>query len=589
MRPLQLQLTQTPPRALRRRKPPRRPKPPSCVPYKSPPKSTYVESLGLVATSKADTWKEKSKEVDCEIIDLEEDLVPKTPTTPRSAKSLISQLSRDLSPTSINRMSLDFNKDKEVRLGGDSDSDDESAKSENSDDLRPAKAASLLAIDFCSPLGQRVKKNIVADKEKEKPEPVVLHSYEIFCHTPKKNSFVERLRHRQNNQYPVSFRRKRSNYYGHEYKFSRRQRREFMKKSRTGLNRRSRLLKRQMQSCSVVMENMTEEDIRTWREKSGPTIDLTRLSDFEIARWTARRVQEGYVFPGRPSPMLHNGSELQRLLGLRTPGSYHNPPRSRYLSLSQMLSEDTNAEVTQQKLMLYKTLLSEAGNSGLTPPHTPPTHMPQPVFTGYGPNRFYGSSPAMQGGRPVLMPGGGRSNHAHGMSINNTNTLSAMLKESKRRRRSSQSDDVISISSCDSDDNKSTTSTRSRRQANTDKSPPTKKQKISTEDLNSLPQQNKSHAVLFKCHLCYQEILFNLSTTDFIKKHFADKHDVHNIQILEHRDQNNQVVLSIVEDSKYKGPVPVHTPTKRMMGPASRMARQTRSKATSPTDIICID
>ena len=89
----------------------------------------------------------------------------------------------------------------------DLDSDAERSCSGNAVNIR--SSATLLNIDYCSPLGQRNK-----DKYNYKRANPVEHQdmndelegYEKFCHTPRKNTqFLDNLRNRENNSFPITF------------------------------------------------------------------------------------------------------------------------------------------------------------------------------------------------------------------------------------------------------------------------------------------------------------------------------------------------------------------------------------------------
>ena len=113
-------------------------------------KARFLDNFELVPLNKLQSLRQKKKrDLDCQIIDLKNDPMPKTPTTPRSQKSLMSQLSRDVTVE---------------RRPGEDGADNASVKSDESEEeVKLAKASSLLYIDLTSLLGQRIKKHVGSD------------------------------------------------------------------------------------------------------------------------------------------------------------------------------------------------------------------------------------------------------------------------------------------------------------------------------------------------------------------------------------------------------------------------------------------
>ena len=102
--------------------------------------------------------------------------------------------------------------------------------------------------------------------------------------------------------------------------------------------------------------------------------------------------------------------------------------------------------------------------------------------------------------------------------------------------------------------------------------------------MSRIPPPIKSHindaAVMFKCNLCNAEILFTQSTTRYIREHFAHRHGVKNVDILQHRDQDNQLVFSIVEAA---APTKPTTPMARPISPASVKPTRPLSSRKTPS------
>ena len=357
--------------------------------------------------------KRREKLVDCDDLDLDDNPVPKSPTTPKTKMTLLRQ---DSSPSACvtarrslsSSLSLtNHTKDgKEEQPGSDSEVESEcsnNAKSESSEDsgkLKRSATTRLLSIPLSSELGHRVRKHIEAKKdilrkqltvEDEKDVPVeVTSNYEKFCHTPRKSEHYSRLRIRAATEYPVTFNKRRdiSEWKCHKYKFTWNDKVEFWKTVKTGLNTRARKLKEKMKKCTVLLSRLTNKDFRMWLvDYQQPKVLMKALSPAEIEKWSKKHNSDSYMIPmildspQFPKTPNHIADEdLKRLLGLRNQEDVKVPLHERSLSLSQCVSEDVNAEVTQQKAVVYKTLLKAmdrtADEAALTPPDTPPNQLP---------------------------------------------------------------------------------------------------------------------------------------------------------------------------------------------------------------------
>ncbi|OWF55894.1 uncharacterized protein LOC110455023 [Mizuhopecten yessoensis] len=226
--------------------------------YIPPPKDVFIKLLDLGEKPRDDSApvvKEEHVDSDCEIIDVE---MVTTPVTPRTPKSLMSQLSRDAEGSHRKRQ-LSFS-----GLVSDSDSGGESTTKETKP--APAICSLLLNIDLSSPLGHRVKKQLKIDNT----IPIISKA-DIYCRGYDKNNFFEKLRQRES-AYPCTFKKKRKHaQYHHRMKFSSSQRREFMITQKTGLNRKSRKLLSQMEPCKVELEHMDPAEVKEWlRPKPRP-------------------------------------------------------------------------------------------------------------------------------------------------------------------------------------------------------------------------------------------------------------------------------------------------------------------------------
>ena len=248
--------------------------------YIPPPRDVYFENLGLLQTPKVVAWSKSPRksvtEEDCQIIDLTLDnpQLSVLPMTPRT-KSLMSQLSRD--EGSARKRQLSFSQT--LTHSAVQRIKTESIESESSDDTEedskkvqkaPPRSA-ILGLPLTSPLGQRLKQHWNSEHKHYN----VLSEYELFCNTNKdymeeqdqpksKNLIVEKLRHRQPPPVTFKFSKKYINKWFHSYKFNKADRHEFQKRIRTGLTRESRLLRKKLKPCKVVLTRISAKDIKYW-------------------------------------------------------------------------------------------------------------------------------------------------------------------------------------------------------------------------------------------------------------------------------------------------------------------------------------
>ena len=239
-------------------------------PYIPPLKEHFLKALSLsdkpkepprVATPVSDI------DSDCEIIDVtyDETLVK----TPRTPKSLMSQLSRDME-NSARKRHLSFSQ--VLDLPEENSSDNSESESESGSQKKPIIpfGTLLCGIDLTSPLGQRVKKHL---KIEANYSIVSEDKIEAYCSGPMKNDFVEKLRHRGESSYPIVFNKKNRKHmakHKHQYKFNSGQRKEFMLRLRTGLSKRSRKLLSEVVKCKVILKRLKPGVIRRWVKRKPP-------------------------------------------------------------------------------------------------------------------------------------------------------------------------------------------------------------------------------------------------------------------------------------------------------------------------------
>ena len=244
--------------------------------------ANFCAALGLGRSKdiKRDMSKEKEHQevdLDCQIIMVEGplssmlgqqqescDSFQQAATSPRSSKSLMSQLCRDAEESGRRKLSFRF-------------LEDEWADKEALEEGRDPQQMSLLSIEFSSPLGVRIKKYMAGEGVLN-----IVKDPEVFCKTENMEDSYGKLRVRAND-YRVTFRRKRrASRFVHNYKFNKSDRREFKRLLQTGLNARSRRLQRQLSSCSVSLKRMPAAEIRQWTEGKKIIISEKIIVDDDI-------------------------------------------------------------------------------------------------------------------------------------------------------------------------------------------------------------------------------------------------------------------------------------------------------------------
>lgn len=331
--------------------------------------SQFIAALDLVPFYRAKKIRQaRRRNTECETIDLEEPQTPVSPSTPRSHKILITQLSRDASSSSLGgtgssgglasrrssclRLSLDkrpdnLGNDKEEEQHAESDKESSESGAEDADEPKLRKKT-LFSIAVSSALGQRIIKHMTSEVH----VPVIPDAEE-YCRTPIKDKYQDRLRIRQT-IYPVTWKltRKRQQQFYHLYKFSRADRLEFKEAMRTGLNRESRKLRDSLTKCSVVVKRLSSKTLLKWNA-------MTQLS---VTRQLLKQAKAGSsqssVFPEGPTFLL---TDVDRVLGLKRKDI--KPELARKLLASHCVSENANAEMQSQKLTVYRCLLTDLYSS----------------------------------------------------------------------------------------------------------------------------------------------------------------------------------------------------------------------------------
>ena len=518
----------------------------------------FVEGLGLVPLSKARVMKKhqnRNREIEITKLDdndTDSQTTLKSPTTPKTPRSLMSQLSRDLSPPSVKnkRKSLMAAFDEEpedveqVTSKGLSDQEvsptEERKETKEREDKDLIKKTSLLTIDLCSSLGQRVKKLmneqakvLITSLLEEEQQP-----YEEFCHTPKKTGMMARLRNRPVD-FPVTFRKSRKTLpkYAHQFKFKTSQRKEWYLTTLTGLNAKSRKLKKLVKKCSVSITRLPKKEIEKWatRRKTNYYVNISRLSDLQqptVSNSTSQQHQ-----------MLEN--LLMHARANTSVNVQKKPPGFLQLNQGQKLTV-----LKRSPVALTQNMLGNRGGNvvDLTPPSTPESAKgPRPIqLLAKSPEQARMLQQLLQRPLQNRLPAyvSPVKNTSCPVTGNNNNTATTSTTSSKKgsqisrgKKRILDEDDIICLSSDEESD-----SHRSSQP------PPAKYQKTEAS-------RKGSPTLLFKCHLCHTELTCYGSFSNYIEKHFSDKHNVNNIQLVEHLDSRGQKVVSIVEKAVKKAPV----------------------------------
>ncbi|XP_067683538.1 uncharacterized protein [Haliotis asinina] len=338
-RPQELQSLNTPPAATKRNKSKVKclmSSPTTVTPPRSPTLESYLQKLHLIPVSKAKKLRastRKSTDLDCAEIDFSEPETPVSPTTPKTPKLLISQLSRDDSRQCKRRLSYRIQEEH-----SDSDSVVSGSSEDTEEKQPPVRTKSLLNIELSSLLGQRIQKHL-----KSESSICVVANAEAFCKTPVKNHFLEKLRKKEN-VYPVTYKPRKKikkRPHVHVYSFTKHQRRLQFRRLETGLDKKSRLLARSLPKCKVVIGRLSKQGLKYW-----------------LGRKETQQKNIQCIFPEGPTFL---SEDIDKMLGLRKKNKPPKPERS--LSLANVVSEDTNAEVLQQKVAVYRSLLSDLSSS----------------------------------------------------------------------------------------------------------------------------------------------------------------------------------------------------------------------------------
>ncbi|XP_076468631.1 uncharacterized protein LOC143299368 [Babylonia areolata] len=239
----------------------------------------FMSQCGLVSSTsavdiKANSEKHEDVNLDCQIVAVTGLVCDEPLQSPRTTRSLMSQLSRENAEAVRKRLS--FCLDSEDQEGSESETLDSAA-------ARRSVQVSLLAIDFSSPLGQRLKKHMKGDLVVPPITDIEQHCMTI----PVLDEMAAKLRHRAN-EYPIMHRKRKGivTGYCHTFKFNSAERREFLRTLKTGLNARSRRLLRQTKKSAVRLTRLRAEVIRYWTVKRRTIVneEITIDDDLSIVQ-----------------------------------------------------------------------------------------------------------------------------------------------------------------------------------------------------------------------------------------------------------------------------------------------------------------
>ena len=292
-------------------------------PYVPPPPDVYFNTLGLGPTPKMKEIEEtpKKPDKDCDIIDLT--MEESKPVTPRTPRSLMSQWSRDEASGRRRQLSFTQTPQPEKKAKKDEESSSDSDSSESSREERAPKRnvpckSTIYAIPLTSPLGQRLKKHWQNENSVH-----VVSDIEQFCRTrfnssgslsTKARDVMDKLRHRPPPQITFRFTKKYLNKYHHSYKFNSADRREFLKKLITGLERESRRLLKRMEPCKVVLSRISKKDIKYWTTRSEKVRNssyMNQMNQMHLKQRVVLEQQKAYRARYPTTGMLNNPRFIQ--------------------------------------------------------------------------------------------------------------------------------------------------------------------------------------------------------------------------------------------------------------------------------------
>ena len=488
--------------------------PPKATVFKRPPKEDFISSIGLTSTTtvpSTPTPTTPSKLIDLDIIDLCDDDVPKTPRSAR--KSFLNQLSRDTSARPITSITL-------AAEGSDSDDLSEYTR-------EPPRTGTLLSIDLTSLLGSRIHDHVVCTMQESYPK---VKDLSLFCKTPIKNQFLDKLRHRNDEAFPYTFRptRRMQCKYTHTYYMGRRQQRDAYLFGITGLDKHSRMLKKNYRGCRVALTRLSSEVFDYYyvkpievprrpipagfhhRSRAMPA-SLARRSYTDAIRYhyelLARRRQFNYDGTVKPAHIAEMNS-MKRLLekhAVYLPNMHlqtdrdPEPEHINNVPPPLMQCNPNNRDLLAHIRQLHDQIQyqMDAPPTTLTPPSTPP-NLEQPIVVPL----------PLEDEKPVVPKA-------------NSSFVPSIL--TSKRSASKQSSATICISSDEEGDE------NEHRQATSGQG-----------------NNEGSGTSVFKCHLCGMQLICDADNPEFIREHFHKEHNI-DCTMTEKIDPSGQKVIAIIQ------------------------------------------
>ncbi|XP_041347529.1 uncharacterized protein LOC121367429 isoform X2 [Gigantopelta aegis] len=221
---------------------------PSTVP-RTLTKIEFLNTLGLKTTSQHERDEmviKKEVNINCDVLSVDE-FDQHQICSPRSSRTLISQMSRDLENCPRKRLSFSA-----LEYGH--------CEGDQLEDCTSQIQGCLLRIPFSSHLGMRLKKHMRGENTLN-----IIYNPAEYCGTAPRPEFTDKLRIRPQD-FPVTFKRRKRGIpkHSHEIKFSKADKKKFLIRVKTGLTERSRRLKRLMKNCKVVLNRVTDDEIKQW-------------------------------------------------------------------------------------------------------------------------------------------------------------------------------------------------------------------------------------------------------------------------------------------------------------------------------------
>ncbi|KAL3852219.1 hypothetical protein ACJMK2_015891 [Sinanodonta woodiana] len=343
--------------------------------YIPPPPDEYFQCLGLRPTpsleEKIKDAEKKENDRDQEVIRVNVFETPGSPplsqiisttTSPRTPRSLMSQLSRDEGSAKKRHLSFSqsgtcLNEEDEDESQSDSDNSDERSEGSVEDTLtrRHYVKNSLLGIDICSPLGQRLKSNW----DTENHFMMDNASIDQYCKDPdaeEKNIVMDKLRVRPTDyQVTFKFTKKYFQRYCHQYKFTHAERREFLNVLKTGLSKNSRRTLSCMKPCQVKLRRLSGKEIKAWTTPKPKPVYRSLL--------TNHLAQNVHLAPGSYVQNMFLGP--RSLAGLGPGGYRYSAPNPGFIGSQEGLVMNKVGYGPTPQLLVRTVSHSEGGQQGM--------------------------------------------------------------------------------------------------------------------------------------------------------------------------------------------------------------------------------